>query len=143
MIVRISQFPPMKRLLFGIATTAVVLLAQQTLTMLAHGRLTFLLVSAALPLVTVLFGARSGLLLLASGIGFGALWMPPAGLAVDQPEDRAVLLAYTVVGSFLVAAGQQLAKVAKRAGKAEAAAQDTANRLLRLERDARHRFDVA
>jgi len=143
MIVRISQFPPMKRLLFGIATTAVVLLAQQTLTMLAHGRLTFLLVSAALPLVTVLFGARSGLLLLASGIGFGALWMPPAGLAVGQPEDRAVLLAYTVVGSFLVAAGQQLAKVAKRAGQAEAAAQDTANRLLRLERDARHRFDVA
>ncbi|WP_229754063.1 ATP-binding protein [Caballeronia grimmiae] len=69
--------------------------------------------------------------------------MPPAGLAVGQPEDRAVLLAYTVVGSFLVAAGQQLAKVAKRAGKAEAAAQDTANRLLRLERDARHRFDVA
>ncbi|MDR5740007.1 ATP-binding protein [Caballeronia sp. LZ016] len=133
----------MKRLLFGIAATAVVLLAQQTLTMFAHGRLTFLIVSASLPLITVLFGARSGLLLLASGLCFGALWLPPSGLAVEQSEDRAVLLAYTVIGSLLVVAGYRLAKVARRAGKAEAAAQEAANRLLQVEGDARHRFDVA
>ncbi|WP_159462979.1 hybrid sensor histidine kinase/response regulator [Caballeronia telluris] len=143
MIVRINQLPRMKRLLFGIAATAVVLLAQQALTMFAHGRLTFLLIGASLPFITVLFGAPSGFLVLVSGICFGALWMPPAGLAVAQPEDRAVLLAYAVVGSILVVAGRQLAEVARRAGKAEAATQDAADRLLRLERDARQRFDVA
>ena len=143
MIVRINQFPPRKRLLFGIAATAVVLLAQQALTMLAYGRLTFLLISASLPFVTLLFGVPSGSLLLVSGICFGALWMPPSGLAVGQPEDRAALLAYTVVGGLLVIAGQQLAQIARRAAKAEAATQDAADRLLGLERNARHRFDVA
>ncbi|WP_288830362.1 ATP-binding protein [uncultured Paraburkholderia sp.] len=143
MIVRINQFSPGKRLLLGIAATAVVLLAQQALAMSAHGRLTFLLISASLPFITVLFGAPSGFLLLVSGTCFGALWMPPSGLAVERPEDRAVLLAYTVVGSLLVVAGQQLAQIARRAGLAEAATQDAADRLLRLERDARRRFDVA
>jgi signal transduction histidine kinase len=143
MIVRINQFPPIKRLLFGIAATAVVLLAQQTLTVLVGGRLTFLLISASLPLITVLFGTTSGVLLLVSGIWFGALWMPPAGLAVDRPEDRAALLAYTIIGGLMVAAGYQLAKVARRAGKAEMATRDAADQLLQVERDARHRFDVA
>jgi signal transduction histidine kinase/ActR/RegA family two-component response regulator len=144
MIVRINQFPPMQRLLFGMAATAIVLLAQQALTTFAHGRLTFLLISASLPLVTVLFGTPSGFLLWVSGLCFGALWMPPLGsLAVPQPEDRAVLLAYTVVGSLLLVAGHQLAKVARRAGKAETATRDAADHLLQVERDARHRFDVA
>ncbi|WP_160174741.1 hybrid sensor histidine kinase/response regulator [Caballeronia grimmiae] len=144
MIVRISQFSPIKRLLLGVAATAVVLLAQQALTTFAHGRLTFLLISASLPFITVLFGAPSGFLLLLSGIFFGALWMPPFGtLAVPQSEDRAVLLAYTVVGTLLLVTGQQLAKVARRAGRAEAATRDAADHLLQVERDARHRFDVA
>ncbi|MEZ2353199.1 hypothetical protein [Caballeronia sp. RCC_10] len=73
MIVRIAQYPPKQRLLLGIASTAIVLLAQQALTLLAHGRLTFLFFSATLPLITVLFGAWSGSLLLLSGIAFGAL----------------------------------------------------------------------
>ncbi|VXC96005.1 membrane hypothetical protein [Burkholderia sp. 8Y] len=144
MIVRIAQHPLKQRLLFGAASTAVVLLAQQALTLVAHGRLTFLFISATLPLITVLFGALSGLLLLVSGIAFGALWMQPVGsFAVPQQDDQIVLLAYSVVGAFLVTAGQQLAKVARRAGKAEAATRDAADRLLQVERDARHRFDVA
>ncbi|SAK87106.1 PAS/PAC sensor hybrid histidine kinase [Caballeronia fortuita] len=144
MIVRIAQYPLKKRLLLGMASTAAVLLAQQALTTVAHGRLTFLLISAALPFVTVLFGAFSGLLLLMTGIGFGALWMMPLGsLAVQQPDDQIVLLAYVVIGASLVVAGQQLAKVARRAGRAESATHDAAGRLLEVERDARHRFDVA
>ncbi|WP_175942741.1 ATP-binding protein [Caballeronia sp. BCC1704] len=144
MIVRIAQHSLKQRLLFGAASTAVVLLAQQALTLVAHGRLTFLFISATLPLITVLFGALSGLLLLVSGIAFGALWMQPIGtFAVPQQDDQIVLLAYSVVGAFLVTAGQQLAKVARRAGKAEAATRDAADRLLQVERDARHRFDVA
>jgi signal transduction histidine kinase len=144
MIVRIAQYPLKQRLLLGIASTAVVLLAQQALTLVAHGRLTFLFFSATLPLITVLFGAWSGLLLLLSGMAFGALWMQPVGsLAVPQRDDQIVLLAYVVVSAFLVAAGHQLAKVAQRAGRAEAATQDAADRLLQVERDARHRFDVA
>ncbi len=92
----------------------------------------------------MLFGPWSGLLLLLSGIWFGALWMQPFGsLAVVQQDDRAVLLAYTVVGALLVVAGHQLAKVARRAGRAEAATQDAADRLLQVERDARNRFDIA
>ncbi|WP_244818606.1 ATP-binding protein [Caballeronia sp. Lep1P3] len=144
MIVRIAQFPLRKRLLYGIASTAGVLLAQQLLTWIAHGRLTFLLISASLPLITVLFGEASGALLLVSGFVFGVLWMKPIGsLAVQQPDDRIVLLVYVVVGVLLVVAGQQLAKVARRAGRAEAATREAAERLLQFERDARHRFDVA
>ncbi|WP_250504577.1 ATP-binding protein [Caballeronia sp. AZ7_KS35] len=144
MIVRIAQYPLKERLLFGIASSGAILLAQQVLTWLVHGRLTFLLISASLPLMTVLFGAWSGALLLAIGLAYGALWMQPVGsLAVQTGDDRAVLLAYAVVGAFLVAAGQQLAKVARRAGRAEAASQDAAERLLQVEREARHRFDVA
>ncbi|MDR5740568.1 MULTISPECIES: ATP-binding protein [unclassified Caballeronia] len=144
MIVRIAQYPLKKRLLYGVASSAAVLVAQQALTWVAHGRLTFLLISASLPLITVLFGAWSGALLLAIGVAYGALWMQPIGsFAVDQPPDRLVLLAFIVVGALLVAAGQQLAKVARRAGRAEAATQDAADRLLQVERDSRHRFDVA
>ncbi|WP_250529731.1 ATP-binding protein [Caballeronia sp. ATUFL_F1_KS4A] len=144
MIVRIAQYPPKQRLVFGIAATAVIVTAQQALTMVAHGRLTFLFFSATLPLITVLFGAWSGSLLLVSGMAFGALWMPPVGsLAVLQHDDRIVLVAYALVGAFLVAAGQQLAKVARRAGSAEAATQEATDRLLQVERQARHRFDVA
>ncbi|WP_081850877.1 hybrid sensor histidine kinase/response regulator [Caballeronia grimmiae] len=144
MIVRIAQYPPRQRLLLGIASTAMVLVAQQALTLLAHGRLTFLFFSATLPLITVLFGGWSGSLLLLSGIAFGALWMPPIGsFEVPQRDDQIVLLAYAIVGTLLVAAGQQLAKVARRAGRAEAATQHAADRLLQVERDARHRFDVA
>lgn len=144
MIVRIAQYPLKQRLLLGIASTGLVLLAQQALTLVAHGRLTFLFCSATLPLITVLFGAWSGLLLLVSGLAFGALWMQPIGsLAVPQPDDQIVLLAYAVVGALLVTAGQQLANVARRAGKAEAATQDAADRVLQVEHDARHRFDVA
>ncbi|SAK74268.1 PAS/PAC sensor hybrid histidine kinase [Caballeronia temeraria] len=144
MIVRIAQYPLKQRLLLGIASTAIILLAQQALTLFAHGRLTFLFLSATLPLITVLFGAWSGLLLLLSGMIFGALWMQPVGsLAVPQRDDQIVLLAYVVVSAFLVAAGHQLAKVAQRAGRAEAATQNAADRLLQVERDARHRFDVA
>src|SRR5947209_7429368 len=107
MIVRIAQFPLRKRLLYGIASTAGVLLAQQLLTWIAHGRLTFLLISASLPLITVLFGEASGALLLVSGLVFGVLWMKPIGsLAVQQPDDRIVLLVYVVVGVLLVVAGQ-------------------------------------
>ncbi|WP_250490949.1 ATP-binding protein [Caballeronia sp. INML2] len=144
MIVRIAQYPLRKRLLFGTASTALVFLAQQVLTMVAHGRLTFLLISASLPLVTVLFGVWSGTFLLMSGLAYGALWMDPIGsLAVQQHSDRTVLLAYAVVGVLLVAAGQQLAKVARRAGRAEAATQEASQRLLKVERDARNRFDIA
>ena len=144
MIVRIAQYPLRKRLLFGTASTALVFLAQQVLTMVAHGRLTFLLISASLPLVTVLFGAWSGTFLLISGLAYDALWMDPIGsLAVQQHSDRTVLLAYAVVGVLLVAPGQQLAKVARRAGRAEAATQDASQRLLKVERDARNRFDIA
>ncbi|SAK84042.1 PAS/PAC sensor hybrid histidine kinase [Caballeronia catudaia] len=144
MIVRIAQYPLKKRLLYGIASTAGVLLAQQVLTSIAHGRLTFLLISASLPLITVLFGAWSGALLLMIGVAYGALWMQPIGsLAIHEQPDRIVLLAFLVVGGLLVAAGQQLAKVARRAGRAEAATRDAADRLLQVERDARHRFDVA
>ena len=144
MIVRIAQYPLKRKLLFGIAATAVVLMAQQVLTVIAHGRLTFLLISASLPLVRVLFGAWSGVLLLLSGLAYGALWLYPVGtLAVPVRNDQTVLLAYAVVGILLVAAGEQLAKVARRAGRAEAATRDTADRLLQFERDARHRFDVA
>ncbi|WP_248323371.1 ATP-binding protein [Caballeronia sp. Sq4a] len=144
MIVRIAQYPLKKRLLLGLASTASILAAQQALTMIAHGRLPFLLISAALPIVTVLFGAFSGALLWASGIAFGALWMQPVGtLAVPQSEDRVVLLAYAIVGALLVMAGQQLSQLARRAGRAEAATHDAADRLLQVERDARHRFDVA
>ncbi|MDR5883819.1 ATP-binding protein [Caballeronia sp. LZ032] len=144
MIVRIAQYPFKTRLLLGFASTAAILVAQQMLTMLAQGRLPFLLISAALPFVTVLFGTFSGALLLLTGIGFGALWMDPIGrLEVPRSNEQIVLLAYTVVGAVLVIAGQQLAKVARRAGTAEAATQDAAGRLLQVERDARHRFDVA
>ncbi|SAK56769.1 PAS/PAC sensor hybrid histidine kinase [Caballeronia fortuita] len=144
MIVRIAQYPLKKRLLLGIASIAVVLVAQQALTMIAQGRLPFLLIGAALPFVTVLFGTFSGALLLVTGIGFGALWMEPVGsLDVWRSNDQIVLLAYTVVGALLVVAGQQLAKVAQRAGRAETATHDAADRLLQVERDARHRFDVA
>ncbi|WP_244851369.1 ATP-binding protein [Caballeronia sp. SL2Y3] len=144
MIVRIAQYPPGKRLLFGIASTAAILVAQQVLTLVAHGRLTFLLISASLPLLTVLFGGWSGVILLAVGTAYGALWMKPVGrLGVEAHGDQIVLLAFVVVGALLVASGQQLAKVARRAGRAEAASQETAERLLQLERDARHRFDVA
>ncbi|SAL68395.1 hybrid sensor histidine kinase/response regulator [Caballeronia humi] len=144
MIVRIAQYSGKRRLLLGIASIAAVLLAQQALTMFAHGRLTFLLIGASLPLVTLLFGALSGALLLGCGVAFGSLWMEPIGkLPVNGREDQIVLFAFLVVGGLLVAAGHQLAKVAKRAGMAEAAAHDAAARLLRVERDARHRFDVA
>lgn len=144
MIVRIAQFPLQKRLLLGIASIAAVLVAQQALTMIVQGRLPFLLIGAALPFVTVLFGALSGALLLVTGIVFGALWMEPTGsLNVSRSNDQIVLLAYTVVGALLVIAGMQLAKLARRAGTAEAATLDAADRLLQVERDARHRFDVA
>jgi hypothetical protein len=144
MIVRVAQYPLKKRLLLGIASTAAVLLAQQALTTVVHGRLTYLFFSATLPLITLLFGGWSGLLLLVSGIAFGALWMQPVGnFVVQRQDDQVVLLAYTVIGALLVAPGQQLAKVARRAGKAEAATQDAAGQLLQVERDARHRFDVA
>ncbi|WP_244808755.1 hybrid sensor histidine kinase/response regulator [Caballeronia zhejiangensis] len=144
MIVRIAQYRLTTRLMFGIASTAAVLLAQQALALIAHGRLTFLLLSAALPFVTVLFGAWSGALLLAAGLIYGALWMQPLGsLEVLGENDRVMLLAVFVVGALLILAGKQLAKVAQRAGKAEAANRDAAQRLLELERDARHRFDVA
>ncbi|WP_248324063.1 MULTISPECIES: ATP-binding protein [unclassified Caballeronia] len=144
MIVRIAQYSLGMRLLTGSASIAAVLAAQQALTMLAHGRLTFILISASLPLITVLFGAWCGALLLAAGLAYGALWMPPIGsLTVPELSDQIVLLAYVVVGVILVAAGHQLVKVARRAGTAESTSQDAAQRLLRMERDARHRFDVA
>ncbi|VXB34531.1 PAS/PAC sensor hybrid histidine kinase [Burkholderia sp. 8Y] len=144
MIVRIAQFPARKRLVLGLAAGAAVLLLQQALTVVAHGRLTFLLVSASLPLITVLFGAVPGVLLLIGGTAFGSLWMQPLGtLTVEARDDQIVLLVYVVVGGLLVLAGQQLAMVAKRAGKAEAASHEAGERLLRVERDARHRFDVA
>ncbi|SAL52239.1 PAS/PAC sensor hybrid histidine kinase [Caballeronia cordobensis] len=144
MIVRIAQYSLRKRLVFGVGSTIAILLAQQSLTMFAHGRLTFLLISASLPFITVLFGASSGALLLLTGILFGALWMDPIGqLVVPGHADQIVMLAYTVVGTFLVVAGQQLAKMAQRAGRAEAATRDAAARVLQVERDSRHRFDVA
>jgi len=144
MIVMLAQYPRKKRFLIGIAVVIAVMVAQYALTVLAHGRLTFLLISAFLPLTTVLFGTVPGVILLASGILFGASYFPPVdSLAVDDPADRMALSAYAVVGVFLVAAGTQLAKVAKRAGRAEVASQQAGQRLLHVERDARQRFDIA
>ncbi len=144
MIVRIAHYPLKKRLVLGVASTSGVLLAQQALTMIAHGGLRFLLISAALPFVTVLFGAFSGSMLWLSGIAFGALWMQRIGsLAIEQSGERTMLLAYAIVGAVLVVAAQQLANVARRAGRAEAATRHAADLLLQFERDARHRFDIA
>jgi len=144
MIVVLAQYPKKKRFLIGIALAAVVMTAQYGLTVLAHGRLTFLLISAFLPLTAVLFGTAPALILFASGVVFGAMYLPPFGiLSIADKADRLVLLAYTVVGLFLVAAGIQLSKVARRAGRAEKASREATQRLLQVEREARQRFDVA
>lgn len=54
MIVRIAQYPAMEK-------QRRYCLRSKLLTVIAHGRLTFLLISALLPCITVLFSAFSGL----------------------------------------------------------------------------------
>ncbi|GGD70407.1 hypothetical protein GCM10010985_26120 [Caballeronia grimmiae] len=130
-------------MLLGVALAVLVLLAQQGLTIAANGRLTFLLISTFLPLVTVLFGPVPGLVLLAGGMMFGAYWLPPFGSLAVESSERMVLLMYVIVGSFLVIAGTRLSAVAQRAGRAENATREAEKKLLEMERESRKRFDLA
>jgi len=144
MIVSLVRYSPKKRFLIGLALAAMVMAAQYCLTIVAQGRLTFLLVSAFLPLTSVMFGSGPALILLVTSILFGAYSFAPAdSLAVAGSTDQIVLFAYASIGLFLVVVGKQLSNLAVRASVAEKASQDVAQKLLQVEREARQRFDVA
>ena len=144
MIVTLVRYPAKKRFLIGLALAGMIMAAQYCLTIVAHGRLTFLLVSAFLPLISAMFGSGPALVLLVAGIIFGALLFEPTGsLTITDSTDQVVLFAYAVIGLFLVGVGKQLSNLAVRASLAEKASQEAAEKLLQLEREARRRFDVA
>ena len=94
MIVRIAQYPLGTRLLFGIASGAGVFVAQQAPTMVANGRLTFLLISASLPMITVLFGACRASSFWRPEIAFGSLWMNRRGVLMRR---KSACMAYPLL----------------------------------------------